>query len=263
MYLQLTKRLQSIISKLPAVVTLVLIILIWQLICSYGSVPEYMLPQPGDVMKALINDWDKIVMHGKITITEALIGLGFGIIIAFVMATMMDRFNLLNKAFYPILVITQAIPTVAIAPILILWLGFEMEPKIALVIITTFFPITVGLLDGYKSVDEDSIKLMRAMGAGRLQIFVHAKIPAALPHFFSGLKISASYSVVGAVVAEWLGGFEGLGVYMTRVRKAYTFDKMFAVIFVIVAISLLLMLFVNILRSICMPWENVEKKDRK
>lgn len=259
MYLQLKKRLQSIISKLPAVITLVLLVVIWQLICSSGSVPKYMLPEPGEVLKALIKDWDMIVKHGKITITEALIGLGCGIGIAFVMATLMDRFNLLNNAFYPILVITQAIPSVAIAPILVLWLGFEMEPKIALVIITTFFPITVGLLDGYKSVDKDSINLMRAMGANRLQIFIHAKIPAALPHFFSGLKISASYSVVGAVVAEWLGGFEGLGVYMTRVRKAYTFDKMFAVIFVIVAISLLLMLVVNILRYICMPWERVEK----
>lgn len=261
MYLQLKKRLQSITSKLPALVTLVLIIVVWQLICCYGSVPEYMLPKPYDVWSALIKDWDMILRHGKITITEALIGLVFGIVIAFIMATLMDRFEIINKALYPILVITQAIPTVAIAPILVLWLGFEMEPKVALVIITTFFPIAVGLLDGYKSVDKDAINLMKSMGANRLHIFLHAKIPAAMPHFFSGLKISASYSVVGAVVAEWLGGFEGLGVYMTRVRKAYTFDKMFAVIFVIVAISLLLMLIVNILRNICMPWERIEEKE--
>ena len=128
------------------------------------------------------------------------------------------------------MIITQTIPTIAIAPILVLWMGFGMAPKITLVVITTFFPITIGLLDGYKSVDPDAIRLMKAMGASRAQIFRHVKFPGALPQFFSGLKISASYAVVGAVVSEWLGGFNGLGVYMTRVKKAYSFDKMFAVI---------------------------------
>ena len=123
------------------------------------------------------------------------------------------------------------------------------------------FPITVGLLDGYKSVDKDSIDLMRAMGASKVQIFFHVKLPAALPQFFSGLKISASYAVVGAVISEWLGGFEGLGVYMTRVSKAYSFDKMFAVIIFIVIISLLLMFAVNLIKAISLPWLRVEKKE--
>ena len=126
---------------------------------------------------------------------------------------------------------------------------------LALVVITTFFPIAVGLLDGYKSVDKDEINLLRSMGAGKFKIFKHVKLPNALPHFFSGLKISASYAIVGAVISEWLGGFEGLGVYMTRVKKAYAFDRMFSVIIVIVVISLLLMKLVNILRKMVMPWE--------
>lgn len=126
--------------------------------------------------------------------------------------------------------------------------------------ITTFFPITIGLLDGYKSVDQDAIRLMQAMGAARGQIFYHVKFPSALPQFFSGLKISASYAVVGAVVSEWLGGFNGLGVYMTRVKKAYAFDKMFAVIIFIVIISLLLLFLVNVIRRIAMPWLQVEKE---
>ena len=177
------------------------------------------------------------------------------------MATLMDHFRILNKALYPIMIITQTIPTIAIAPLLVLWMGFYMAPKITLVVITTFFPITVGLLDGYKSVDKDSIDLMRAMGASKVQIFFHVKLPAALPQFFSGLKISASYAVVGAVISEWLGGFEGLGVYMTRVSKAYAFDKMFAVIIFIVIISLLLMFAVNLIKTISLPWFRVEKKE--
>lgn len=255
----MTRKLQSITSKIPAIIALVIIILGWELLCVTGAVPSYMLPSPVEVFKALVGDWDLIVVHAKVSLTEAAIGLLMGIIIAFVVATIMDRFVLVKHAVYPILIITQTIPTIAIAPILVLWLGFGMEPKIALVIITTFFPIAVGLLDGYQSLDKDSVNMMRAMGATRRQIFVHAKLPAALPHFFSGLKISASYAVVGAVISEWLGGFEGLGVYMTRVRKAYAFDKMFAVIFVIVAVSLLLMLLVGLLRKLIMPWERSER----
>jgi ABC-type nitrate/sulfonate/bicarbonate transport system permease component len=109
-------------------------------------------------------------------------------------------------------------------------------------------------------VDPDAVDLMRAMGASRIQIFRHLKFPAALGHFFSGLKVSASYAVVGAVIAEWLGGFEGLGVYMTRVKKAYAFDKMFAVILLIVVISLLLMALVSFIRNICMPWQKAGRR---
>ena len=184
------------------------------------------------------------------------IWIGF-FLVAFVIATVMDRFLWLDRALSPILVITQTIPTIAIAPLLVLWMGFGMAPKITLVVITTFFPIAVGLLEGYRGVDPDSIRLLRAMGANRTQIFYHVKFPAALPHFFSGLKISASYAVVGAVISEWLGGFEGLGVYMTRVKKAYAFDKMFAVIILIVVISLLLMALVDLIRRVVMPWELV------
>ena len=220
-----------------------------------------MLPSPIDVVAALWNDRIMILTHAVVTLQESFYGLMIGIALAFVMATAMDRFELLDRALHPIMVITQTIPTIAIAPLLVLWMGFGMAPKITLVVITTFFPITVGLLDGYKSVDKDSVDLMRAMGAGRVQIFVHAKFPASLPHFFSGLRISASYAVVGAVISEWLGGFEGLGVYMTRMQKAYSFDKMFAVIIFIVIISLLLMAVVDLVRRISMPWEYLA--DRK
>ena len=257
----MTKRLQSITSKLPAAAALGLLILLWQFLYQSGAVPAYMLPSPIQVVKALFTDLPTILRHAVVTLQEAFYGLCIGVVLAFVMATLMDHFRILNKALYPIMIITQTIPTIAIAPLLVLWMGFYMAPKITLVVITTFFPITVGLLDGYKSVDKDSIDLMRAMGASKVQIFFHVKLPAALPQFFSGLKISASYAVVGAVISEWLGGFEGLGVYMTRVSKAYAFDKMFAVIIFIVIISLLLMFTVNLIKTISLQWLRVEKKE--
>ena len=220
-----------------------------------------MLPSPKSVLEALCTDIDLIYRHLNITLQEAFYGLGIGISLGFIMALLMDSCNVLYKAIYPVMIITQTIPTVAIAPILVLWMGFEMEPKIALVALTTFFPITVGLLDGYRSVDKDQINLLRSMGANRWKIFCHVKFPSALPYFFAGLKISVSYAVVGAVVSEWLGGFEGLGVYLTRVRKAYAYDRMFAVIIVIVVISLLLMGLVNIIRKLLMPWEKFAKNN--
>lgn len=245
---------------MPAAAALLIILLLWLILSETGVVPAYMLPSPVDVLKAFAGDFTIILRHSAYTLTEAAAGLMMGVLLAFVMATLMDRFIVLDRACYPLMVITQTIPTIAIAPILVLWMGFGMAPKIALVVITTFFPIAVGLLDGYRSVDRDSINLMRSMGAGRVRIFTHLKFPAALPHFFSGLKISASYAVVGALVSEWLGGFNGLGVYMTRVKKAYAFDKMFAVILFIIIISLLLMLLVQCIRKASMPWEKALKE---
>lgn len=222
-------------------------------------VPAYMLPSPIDVVKAFADNFSIMMKQAAVTLQETLYGLLIGIAIAFVIASLMDRFTIINKALYPVLVVTQTIPTIAIAPLLVLWMGFGMAPKITLVVITTFFPIAIGLLNGFQSVDEDAINLMRSMGAKRLQIFRIIKLPNATASFFSGLRISAAYAVVGAVVSEWLGGFEGLGVYMTRVKKAYAFDKMFAVIVFISAISLVLMGIVVFLEKISMPW--VHKKE--
>ena len=218
-----------------------------------------MLPSPIDVVKAFADNFSIMMKQAAVTLQETLYGLLIGIAIAFVIASLMDRFTIINKALYPVLVVTQTIPTIAIAPLLVLWMGFGMAPKITLVVITTFFPIAIGLLNGFQSVDEDAINLMRSMGARRLQIFRIIKLPNATASFFSGLRISAAYAVVGAVVSEWLGGFEGLGVYMTRVKKAYAFDKMFAVIVFISALSLVLMGIVVLLEKISMPW--VHKKE--
>ena len=240
-------------------------LLIWYVCSDREVIPAYMLPSPGQVARAFAGNFQIMLKQACVTLQEACIGLLIGVALAFVIAVLMDRFELLYKALYPILVITQTIPTIAIAPLLVLWMGFGMAPKITLVVITTFFPIVIGLLDGYRAVDPDTVNFMRAMGANRIQIFRHIKFPSALKSFYSGLKISASYAIVGAVVSEWLGGFEGLGVYMTRVKKAYAYDKMFAVIVFISAISLILLGLVALLEKLSMPWENdnSESTERK
>ena len=234
------------------------ILILWQAVSWAGLVPHYMLPSPVDVVKAFFADFGLLMQHARVTLAEAALGLFFGVTVGAFMAVIMERFEKVYQAFYPLIVLTQTVPTVAIAPLLVLWFGYEMLPKVILIVIVTFFPITVGLLDGFKSADQDMIRLMRSMGAGNLQIFRCIKLPGAMSHFFASLRISVSYSVVGAVISEWLGGFEGLGVYMTRVKKAFSYDKMFAVIFLISIISLLLMKLVDILQKKVMPWEHVK-----
>lgn len=245
-------------EKVWPVLTIIIILGIWQTASSTGMVPRFMLPSPIDVGKAFIVDFPLLMSNAKVTLLEAFIGLGMGVAVGFLMAVLMDRFEKMYQAFYPLIVLTQTIPTVAIAPLLVLWFGYEMLPKVILIVIVTFFPVTVSLLDGFKSADRDTVNLLRSMGASKVQIFWFVKFPGSLGQFFASLRISVSYAVVGAVIAEWLGGFSGLGVYMTRVKKAFSFDKMFAVIFLISVISLLLMGAVNLLQKKCMPWEERE-----
>lgn len=256
------RKLQSIIKgKWPAFLGVLLLLATWQLICISGLVPSYMLPSPVDVVKAFIHERALLFENAVITLQEAFLGLFLGVFIGFCFAVLMDTFEILYRAFYPVLVITQTVPTVAIAPLLVLWFGYEMTPKIILIVIATFFPVTVGLLDGFRGADQDAMGLLRSMGANQWQIFRYIKCPSALPQFFSGLRIAAAYSVVGAVISEWLGGFGGLGVYMTRVKKAFAFDKMFAVIFLISLISLALMALVDLMERKCMPYRHIHKEN--
>lgn len=257
----MTKKYQSIITKAAPLISVLCLMAVWLLICEWEIVPRYMLPSPIEVVKAFVSDFSVLMKHCLVTLQEAIYGLFIGTGIAFVIAVLMDRFDFLYKALYPVLVITQTIPTIAIAPLLVLWMGFSMAPKITLVVITAFFPITVSLLDGFKSTDPDCINLIRSMGGKRRDVFFRVKLPHSTEHFFSGLKVSASYSVVGAVISEWLGGFEGLGVYMTRVKKAYAFDKMFAVIILISALSLALMAIVALLKRLAMPYKTKTGKE--
>lgn len=244
----------SVLTKAAPIVSLSVLMLLWLFASEKELIASYMLPSPQEVISAFVNELPVLMKHSLVTVQEAIYGLLIGIATAFVAAVIMDSVSFIKSALYPILVISQTIPTIAIAPLLVLWMGFDMAPKITLVVLTTFFPIAVSLLDGFQSADRDEINLLRSMGASGSQIFRHIKLPSATEQFFSGLKVSASYAVVGAVISEWLGGFEGLGVYMTRVKQAYAFDKMFAVIILISLLSLILMAVVAMLKKLATPY---------
>ena len=249
----------NITNNIYPIISVLAILVLWECLSAFQIVPDYMLPSPVQTVKAFVNDFPLLMSHLKVTLAETLAGTVIGVSLGFASACFMDRWEWARKAVYPLVVLTQTIPAVAIAPLLVLWFGYRMMPKIVLIVLITFFPIAVGMLDGFRSADQDAINLMRSMGASRRQIFRHVKFPGALPNFFSGLRITVAYAVVGAVLAEWLRGFAGLGVHMTRVKKSFAYDRMFAVIFLISIISLLLIWLVDVVQRRCMPWERVDE----
>lgn len=218
-------------------IILIAIIVVWQL---SGGI-KFLLPTPEMILNAYINDFSIIFKNLLYSITEAAIGLLIGTILAIVLSILMDSNKLVYKILYPFVLITQTVPTVAIAPLLVIWLGFSMLPKIVLVFLTTFFPILIALLNGFKSIDKDYEYLFKNLEANKLQVYRYLKIPITIPYFLSGFKVALSYSLITAVVSEWLGGYNGLGVYMTRAIKSFALNKLYAAIILISLINILIM----------------------
>lgn len=237
----------------------VLILFLWNYVTENKIVPHYILPTLKSVVDVFKNDYNILIFHLVVTVKEALMGLFFGILIGYTIAVLMQRFDTLRRILYPFVVFTQTVPTVALAPLFVLWFGYDTFPKVVLVAITTFYPIAVGVYEGFKSIDKDYFYLMDSMRATEFQKFRYLKMPMVAPSFFSSLKISVSYSLIGAVIAEWLGGYNGLGVYMVRVKNSYEYDKMFAVIIVISIVSLIAMGLVNLLRKFIIKGDFYEK----
>lgn len=247
------------LELLYPLILILTVLLIWGIVSLLGLIPKFILPSPYDVANAFINDFSNLMQNLLTTLYEAFSGLLISLVLAFLFSFLMDRFKIFYKMLYPVLIITQTIPVIAIAPLLVLWLGYGIVPKIVLVVIMCFFPITVSLYDGIRSTDPDAVNLLRAMGASKLQIFKYVKLPNSMNSFFSGLSIAVCYSVVGAVISEWIGGYSGLGVYMTRVRKSYAFDKMFAAIFLVSLVSVIFVMILKHIKKLSMPWVNTEE----
>ena len=259
MYSPLRKKLLNITYKVVIPVAFIgLFFLIWEIICLSGAVSSLILPTPAATFKAFFTEGDLIMKHTGITLLEAVCGLACGVAVGFVLAVLMDTFKVCGYGFKPLLVITQTIPTIVIAPLISLWMGYDVKPKILLVALTTFFPIAIGLADGYRATDSDMTDLMRSMGANKWKIFWFLKFPNALPNFFSALKISTTYAIVGAVVSEWVGALGGLGFYILRLQRMYAYDAMFATIMWVIILSLLWLLILEIVKRCVIRWDKKE-----
>ena len=243
------EKIQKIQIKIYPLVSTVLILIVWQLIVELENVPVYIMPSPLEILSALKNDAALIFYHSKATLYESFIGFGISIILAFLLAILMDSFQTVKKSLYPLLVVSQTVPIIALAPLFIIWFGFGALPKIVIVIIVCFFPIVISLIHGMESIDNDYLMLFKSMKATKIQTFYHLKLPFAMVHFFSGLKIAATYMIMSAVIGEWLGGDKGIGVYMLRAKNAYALDKVFASIVVIVLMSIATIYLITLLEQ--------------
>lgn len=249
-------KLKNLENKLAPIVFLIVLILIWEMTIRLGGIEKYIMPAPSDIWSTLIKDFNNILPHMLVTLYEGIVGFLIAILAALVLAVFMDMIPLIKKAIYPVLVVSQTIPIIALAPLFIIWFGFGTLPKIIVVVIVCFFPIVISIVDGLEGVDSNLINHFKLMGASKIKRFLHLKLPYGMINFFSGMRIAATYSIMGAVIGEWLGGDKGLGVYMTRARSTYALDKMFAAILIIVIMSMIIFLLIGLVEKICTPWNN-------
>lgn len=232
------------------IATFLFILVIWQLIVNINDVPMYILPAPSNIIEVFFNDYENLYLNILVTLNEALIGFIFSIILSITIGIIMDFIPIFKKCVYPIMLVSQTIPTITIAPLLIIWFGFDSLPKILMVSLTCFFPILINFVDGIENIDKDYLNLFKTMNANKLSTFLHLKLPMSLDKLFVGLKISATYAVVAATVSEWLGGSKGLGVYMVRSKSAYALDKVFASTILVVIFSLVFVGIIQVIKKL-------------
>lgn len=242
-------------KRLPAIILLAAIIIFLELVVRIAQVPGYILPPPSEIAAALIDNHALLLSHTGATLSAVVSGLALAIVLAVSLSLAMDRWRGLKEAIYPILVISQAIPIFALAPILLIWFGVGLLPKVLIVTLVCFFPLAVNLVEGFGEVDPEAIDLMKTMKADNWMIIRSVKLPSAMPYFFSGLKIAATYSVLGAIIGEWLGARAGLGIYMLRATHSYRLSHLFAAIIVVIILSLLMFKMAELTGRVAMPWQ--------
>ncbi len=244
-------------NKIPLIFIFILLCF-WEFSVHIELVKKTMLPAPSRVLVSLFSNFETLIPHIFVTLKETWLGFLLAILLSIILAILMDRFSIIKKACYPLLIISQTIPLIVLAPLFAIWFGFGLTPKVMIVVMICFFPIVISLYEGLESADRDMINLMNTMNATPFQIFRYVKFPSALVGFFSGLRIAATYSVMGAVIGEWTGSSKGLGSYMIRSRNAFALDRAFAAVLLIVILSWIMFKLVDYLQYIIMPWNRAK-----
>ncbi|WP_241156093.1 ABC transporter permease [Leucobacter chromiireducens] len=244
---------------LPPLAAFALLLVAWQTATTAGLVPPDMLPAPTRILEAGIAERDALLRHTLTTVTATLSGFTLSVAVAFAAAILLDFSPMLRRALLPLLVVSQTLPLIALAPLVVLWFGFGLLPKVLLVAFVTFFPMVVGLLRGFAEADPDAEWLLRSMGAGRWQRFRLVRLPAGIPSFFSALRISITYAVVGTIFAEYAGAVAGLGVYMQSAKHVFRTDLVLAAVTVSSIITLALFGLVLLIERLTIPWLRIEQ----
>jgi ABC-type nitrate/sulfonate/bicarbonate transport system permease component len=238
----------------PAFVLALTLLVLWELYVRAGQMSVQVLPAPTGIVQALIQNWNVIYDNTIQTLLETVLGMGIATLLGLSLAIMLDISNWLRRAIYPILVTSQTIPIIALAPLLLIWIGYDIRPKLIVVTLYCFFPIAISSADGLTSAEPELLNLLRGMRASRWQILWLVRLPGAMPAFFSGLRIAATYSVIGAIFGEYVGAEKGLGIYMQRAANSFATVQVFAAILVTAILSLLLFGLVSVIERIALPW---------
>ena len=238
----------------PPLVLLLVLVLIWEAYVRIGGLDPVTLPAPSRVLGALCEFRGAAAAHLIPTLAETIVGCSLSVALAVAAAIALDRWSPVRRAVEPLLVASQTIPVVAIAPLFVIWFGFGLLPKVLIVVLVTFFPVTIVLLDGFGRVEPAAMELMRSLGAAPPQTFRKLRWPAALPALFTGLRISVVYAVIGAIFGEYVGATHGLGIWMQLSQNSFRTDLVFAAVLLTAIVSLALYALVGILERIVVPW---------
>lgn len=228
------------VSKAAPALVIAALLLLWEAVVQAAEIPLYVLPAPSDMMRTFVGEFPTLWRHAVVTVMEALVGMAISFVLGIVIGILIDAMPVFRKSIYPILVVTQTVPVIVLAPIFIIYMGFGYAPKILTVVLMCFFPIVVSFSDGLGEMDEGYLNLVRTYGGSRIQLYRIVKIPAAMISLLSGLKVAATYSISGAVVGEWIASQSGLGYYLIRAKNGYMLDKVFACVLMIILLSLLM-----------------------
>jgi ABC-type nitrate/sulfonate/bicarbonate transport system permease component len=238
----------------PSLAGLAVLIGLWQLIVWLVNPDPTVLPTPARVVAQAWLNRGALWQNAVPTIEETLIGIAAALVVSAILATAIDLSRTARRVIYPLLVGSQSIPVIVIAPLFVIWFGFGLLPKILVIILVTFFPTTVGLLEGFNSTEPEASNLIRSMGGGRLKEFVTLRVPTALPFFFAGLRVAVSFAVLAAIFGEWVGATTGLGIYMELEKNALRTDLVFAAVLVTALISMILYSLTFLVQRLTMPW---------
>ncbi len=244
----------AIRQYLPSAVLCLVFVVVWECAVWLWRIEAYLLPAPSRVWTAGLQARSLLAEHVQQTLREALLGFVVALITGLGFSIIIDLSSLVRRAIYPILVITQTVPIMAIAPLLVIWLGYTIWPKVIVVALVCFFPIVVSTTDGLRGVDPELLALLQTMGASRWQIFAKVRAPAALPAAFSGIRIAITYSVIGAIIGEWVGASKGLGVFMLRSSNSFRTDWVFVAIALSSLLSIALFSAVALCERAALPW---------
>jgi putative hydroxymethylpyrimidine transport system permease protein len=228
---------------------------VWELVVRAAHVPDYLFPAPTAVASSLADDAGLLGPATLVTAREILLGYLLAVAVAIAIAVVLHFSAGLRRALLPILVLSQTVPTVLLAPILAILLGYGIEPKLIVVAVVCFFPIVVNTVDGLRSADPELVRMMRTLHGGRLAIFRRVELPGALPAIFSGARVAATYAAVGAVFGEWAGSSAGLGFVILQAQPALETARIFAAVLVLSALALTLYALVTLAERFLVPWQ--------